>query len=140
MTRPMRDRLYARVVADPETGCLLWQGYIKPSGYGMLRAAERPYLVHRVAWELENGPIPDGLTIDHVYERGCRHKNCVNPAHLEAVTGTENRRRFAALITHCPQQHPYDEANTYLYRGSRYCRTCLRDRNREYQRRRRAAA
>lgn len=39
------------------------------------------------------GPIPDGLTLDHVVAWGCRHKNCVNPAHLEPVTAAENTRR-----------------------------------------------
>lgn len=140
MTASLRDRLYARVIPDPETGCLLWQGYTNHGGYGMIRAAERPYMVHRVAWELQNGPIPDGLTIDHVYDRGCRNKNCVNVAHLELVTQAENTRRWKRRVTHCPQGHAYDETNTYVYRGSRYCRTCLRARSRIYNRRRRAAA
>lgn len=26
--------------------------------------------------------------------------------------------------THCPQGHPYDEANTQWYSGRRYCRGC----------------
>jgi hypothetical protein len=26
--------------------------------------------------------------------------------------------------THCPQGHSYDEANTYVWNGWRYCRTC----------------
>jgi HNH endonuclease len=38
--------------------------------------------VHRFAWELLNGPIPDGPTIDHL----CRNTLCVKPAHLEVVT------------------------------------------------------
>lgn len=28
--------------------------------------------------------------------------------------------------THCPQGHPYDEANTRLYQGRRYCKACNR--------------
>ena len=31
-----------------------------------------------------------------------------------------------SAITHCPQGHPYDEINTYLYRGSRRCRKCVK--------------
>jgi hypothetical protein len=27
-------------------------------------------------------------------------------------------------ITHCPQGHPYDEANTYQWSGNRYCKIC----------------
>jgi site-specific DNA-cytosine methylase len=33
--------------------------------------------------------------------------------------GEHNRRK-----THCPQGHPYDEANTSVWNGYRYCRTC----------------
>lgn len=29
-----------------------------------------------------------------------------------------------AKRTHCPKGHPYDEANTYVHRGHRYCRAC----------------
>jgi len=33
--------------------------------------------------------------------------------------------------THCPQGHPYDEANTYRKpRGDRECRICRRERER----------
>ena len=35
----------------------------------------------------------EGLTIDHVHANGCRNVDCVNPAHLEAVTQAENNRR-----------------------------------------------
>jgi hypothetical protein len=51
----------------------------------------------------------------------------VNPAHLEAVTHRENMLRSAAMTTRkprCPRGHPYDEANTYWWRGVRHCRLC----------------
>lgn len=69
--------------------------------------------------------------MDHL----CRRPSCVNPEHLEPVTRSENLRRgnvgqsgLAQLNkakTHCPKGHPYDEENTYHYKGSRYCRQCL---------------
>ena len=40
--------------------------------------------------------------------------------------------------THCPQGHQYDEANTTHSAGRRVCRTCSRDRAREYSRRKKA--
>lgn len=50
-------------------------------------------LAHRFAFELERGPIPPGMQLDHV----CRMKCCCNPAHLEIVTGAENMlRRYRA--------------------------------------------
>src|SRR5688500_14060631 len=59
--------------------CWLWSGTVgKTNGYGRWRT----FYAHRVAYTLTRGPIPDGLTIDHV----CRHRLCMNPTHMEAVT------------------------------------------------------
>lgn len=115
--------------ADPD-GCWLWTGTKVPSGYGRLWIAQRPFAAHRVAYEWLVGPIPEGLQLDHL----CRVRRCVNPAHLEPVTSRENTMRGLnwaarnAEKTHCPQGHPYDEANTYLRSGGgRGCRACHRE-------------
>jgi hypothetical protein len=52
----------------------------------------KSYFAHRISWELFRGPIPHGLTIDHL----CENKHCVNPNHLEPVTSVENSRRWSA--------------------------------------------
>lgn len=89
--------LRRRTIVDPETGCHLWTGSRDRKGYGHLMHDGRLRPAHRVAWELVNGPVPEGLELDHVHARGCRYKTCVNLDHLEPVTGLENmRRRFAA--------------------------------------------
>lgn len=77
-------------------GCWLWTGSVYKTGYAAFTVAGRPTLAHRYSYELNVGPIPEGLTIDHVYANGCRHRHCVNPAHLEAVTQAENNRRKVA--------------------------------------------
>lgn len=48
-----------------------------------------PSGLHARAWIESNGPIQDGLVIDHL----CRHRPCCNVAHMELVTPTENLRR-----------------------------------------------
>jgi hypothetical protein len=87
----LAERLAAAVIVDDD-GCWLWQPAPGGNGYGRLSVHGRLAYVHRVSYELHVGPIPDGLTIDHL----CRVRTCVNPAHLEPVTFAENTRREMA--------------------------------------------
>lgn len=129
--------------------CWPWTGCITHHGYGQVRVQGRGFLVHRHVYELLVGPIPTGLTIDHVcHSRDlscpggytCPHRRCVNPSHLEPVTMAENRNRWLAKITQCANGHPFDEANTYTRAGSqrRVCRACNRERNNARYHRRKA--
>ena len=112
--------------SDPEA-CWLWPGATNGKGYGMARAGARVVRVHRLIYEHLVGPVPEGLQLDHT----CRQRGCCNPRHMEPVTNRENGRRGikGELTTHCPQGHPYDDANTYVTpRGHRKCRACNRAR------------
>ena len=71
------------------SGCVEFTGAISSTGYGHVLRDGKMVGVHRAAYELLVGPIPDGLHIDHL----CYNRPCVNPTHLEPVTMQENLRR-----------------------------------------------
>ncbi len=83
---------WAQVDRKGEDECWPWMGYTN-RGYGMFYYGGQSYYAHRVTYTKLVGPIPDGLTIDHVYRRGCRLKKCANPGHMEPVTQKVNTER-----------------------------------------------
>ncbi len=128
LTVEAADVILSRGVRDPETECWEWAG-TRFRGYGMIgvRGLENRR-AHRVSYETFVGPIPDGLTIDHL----CRNRGCVNPAHLEPVTNKVNVLRGVgptavnARKTHCCRGHEFTPENTLLSSGRRYCRACIK--------------
>ena len=115
------DYLQDKISPEPNTGCWLWTSYEIGNGYGC----------HRKVYEALKGPIPHGLSLDHL----CRVRCCVNPDHLEPVTHEENVRRGECGVnnrvkTHCPRGHEYTAGNTRVYKGKRwtgrFCRECER--------------
>lgn len=158
--RPIQDKRTGERVrfldafTEDESGCWLWRNRVGSKGYAYFTRdsghTPRTVLAHRFAYEMMVGPIPDGAQLDHLCHNEdqscaggwkCRHRSCVNPAHLEPVSqsvnqkrgriGDRNREKYDT-ITHCPQGHPYDEGNTYRRPGfeHRTCRECSRQRAR----------
>jgi hypothetical protein len=136
------DRVAARIKRLVEVGngdCWLWTARRHRDGYAQIQLDGRTQLAHRVAYRVFVGPIPDGLTLDHL----CRVRHCVNPAHLEPVTGRINTLRgngpsaLNAIKKQCSRDHDFTDENTYVDKlGRRDCRTCHRAKD---ARRRRAA-
>lgn len=62
---------------EPLTGCWFWLGRV----FGRYGTAGSRW-AHRIVYEEFNGPIPEGMTLDHL----CRNTVCVNPNHLEPVS------------------------------------------------------
>ncbi len=128
---------WVKVDKEAPNGCWQWLGTQSGKGYAQWHIRGRRIMVHRYAYEVIVGSIPEGLIIDHL----CRNRSCVNTDHMELVTQQENILRGIGLAakesiaTHCPQGHPYDEKNTYVYQGRRYCRACGRERTSNYEKR-----
>lgn len=123
------ERFCSKVQINDD-GCHLWIAYVKPDGYGLFWRGPGKGMgsAHIWAWERANGPVPDGLELDHQ----CRVRHCVNPNHLEPVTHAENMRRAAALRTHCKYGHEFTEENTRISpQGTRICRACETRRSNE---------
>lgn len=107
--------------------CWIWTAFCDHYGYGKFNVeAKRPAMAHRVAYEWLVGPIPDGLELDHL----CRNPPCVNPAHLEPVTHSQNVRRGKRGVraTSCRSGHPHTPDSVWLTkRGDRICKICMHE-------------
>jgi hypothetical protein len=92
VTGPLLERFWARVEKTPT--CWLWRGAIAPSqngrtlGYGNLWDGRRLEKVHRIAYVMAYGPIPDGMEVSH----DCDTPPCVRPTHLRLRNHFENMR------------------------------------------------
>jgi len=109
-------------VAKQPDGCWLWTG--RRTGKSYQYGAFGKSLAHRASWIMANLRFPKG-EVDH----RCRNTLCVNPDHLEDVTGKLNRQRSSVFLHSgaCKRGHPYTAENTYERpNGQRFCRVCRR--------------
>jgi hypothetical protein len=93
-------RLFRTKVTVCECGCWLFS-FTDRYGYGRFKFKGKQLRAHRFAYEKLVGPIPADCDIDHLCDR---HRNCVNPAHMEPVSRSENsvranRRRWGTTTT-----------------------------------------
>ena len=137
--KSVAERLARRLRAT-DAGCLEWTVFTDGDGYGVIAIDSKPVGAHRVAWELANGPIPDGLLVCH----HCDNPPCCQTeptegypdGHLFLGTHADNAadkvakgRHHGQQKTHCKAGHRFTEANTYVRaNGVRNCRACATDR------------
>ncbi len=140
MTAERRAKFWSLV--EKTDGCWLWKGWTGEYGYGRFELTRKISIqAHRFAYLSLVGPVTDGLTLDHL----CRNRACVNPAHMEQVTGKENTLRGFGVTatnarkTHCSKGHPFTPDNlTYRRKNrptERECLTCYRKHKRDSKRR-----
>lgn len=76
---------------DKSDSCWNWTAAKDKKGYGQFKHQGSMKLAHRVIYEWKNGPIPDGLLIDHM----CHNHACVNPKHLRLADASRNAQNRA---------------------------------------------
>lgn len=136
------ERIFGKCSASG-SGCVEWCGSTS-GGYGKIGlgvAGSATGLVHRVVWEHFNGPIGEGLELDHL----CRNRRCCRLDHLEAVDHTTNIRRAKGWHMvggdwFCSRGHFVGGDNVVIRKlGDRSlvrCRECRRGYQKSYVRRR----
>lgn len=108
--RPLSERFWQHFQrAEGPKACWPWEGALSSDGYGMVRDDDgKRVRAHRVAYELQVGPIPDGQWVLH----RCDNPPCVRGDHLFPGTNHDNLRdmwrkhRGPHGDTHGARKHP----------------------------------
>lgn len=71
--------------------CLIWTGATTSTGRGSIYNGDKVISTHVFAWERINGPVPEGLILDHICHTGA----CCNIAHLRLATRGQNNSNLS---------------------------------------------
>lgn len=99
----LADRFWRFVDGGGENECWLWRGSLNKAGYGLLHVCRKRLGAHRVSYQVNKGPIPEGQLIRH----SCHNPACVNPSHLSPGNHFDNAMdRVAAGRGLVNEAHP----------------------------------
>ena len=119
----------------PATECWEFRGSRNADGYGRMYSDNKELKAHRVFYEECEGPVPDGMYLQHHLPAGqCIGHACCNPDHLrisnspKATPPVQLKAAPPAQFKTCPQGHPMSPENTVIEQrnghGIARCRTC----------------
>jgi len=130
------ERAYTRVTKAAD-GCWISTYSVASHGYAQIGWHQDKkvsmVLAHRAAWEHVNGPVPVGMSLDHL----CKNRPCVNPDHMRLMDNYENARRTSGrdwAAGECANGHPnsrliedpYRRTKSGEQRIGRRCADCVR--------------
>ena len=124
--KPTPIQRFIAKVAVSERGCWLWLGAKNTVGRPFFSYNLKLVAAHKWMWERENGPVPEGLVLDHFF---CNDPGCVNPDHIRPVTNRENilRGSGVASVNLSKDKCPICGGEYIWSTGTkiqRYCRPC----------------
>ena len=117
----MKERLLSKV--EKTDSCWNWKGATRgKNGYGAMKVDGKVVSVHKLAYTLYRGEIPQNLLVSHT----CHNSLCVNPDHLKLVTPKENHNEGVRRGTIVPQKHEHLKVHPSqsAYRNGCRCDGC----------------
>jgi hypothetical protein len=124
-------QLLNQVQVLPDTDCWEFRGNRSADGYGRMYSDNKELKAHRVFYEVCEGPIPDGMYLQHHLPADlCIGHACCNPDHLRVSNSPKASPPTVQLKT-CPSGHLMTPENTVTEQRNGHpkarCRTCRQE-------------
>ena len=73
--------------------CHVWNAARQKQGYGMFSIDGKSMPAHRFSYLLHKGNIAENMVVHQT----CENNGCVNPAHLELQTKSQNKKSYSSV-------------------------------------------